>query len=91
MPWAVIEHFDEDDGELTTHVVPFVPVKNTFKTRDECEAFLANIEAIGSPTVSDEDDNIIGLHIGHVLSPKCPCQPKPWESDDSWFNHNAAS
>lgn len=91
MPWAVIEEFDEDEGEETMHIVPFVRVSNTFKTREECEAFVAEIHALGDPTVTDDEDNIIGLHIGHTLSPKCVCNPKQRESDPYFYTHNAAN
>lgn len=91
MPWAVIEHVDEETAEETCHIVPYVPVNNVFPTLKECEDFVAEIAAMGNPTVSDGEDNIIGLHKGHTLSATCACNPKVSESDPALWIHNAAN
>lgn len=90
MPWAVIESTD-DDGDVTTHIVPFVHFKAEFETRQEAEAFLEEMEAIGNPVINDENDEVCGLYKGHTLTTDCVCQPKPMDSDPGCYIHNAAN
>lgn len=90
MPWGVMEHIDEDTGEETVHIVPFVRLDNSFDTREECEVFAKERE-IADDSVTDEDGTIIGAHKGHTLSPECACKPKASESDPGMWIHNAAN
>lgn len=90
MPWAAIEHIDDEMGEETVHIVPYLEVPNAFETREEAEAFGAIREA-AQDSVTDDDDFIIGIHKGHTLTPDCACDPKPMESDPYFYVHNAAN
>jgi hypothetical protein len=91
MPWTIIEVTSDETGDVTTHIVPFTPFKAEFDTQEKAWAFLDEMEAIGNPVVNDENNEIIGLHIGHTLSPKCVCSPKPMESDPYCYIHKAAN
>lgn len=91
MPWTVIEHEDEETGELLTHVMPVVQEGSDFKTKEEAEAFIQRVVAAGNPCLTDEEDSIVATYFGHTLSASCPCNPKPRESDSFLYVHNAAN
>ena len=89
--WALIEAPDENDsGEVFTHILPISPVDG-WKTKKEAEDFLAHMEKLGNPVITDDDNTVIGTYIGHKLSKDCPCGPTPRESDAYLLVHHQAN
>ncbi len=90
MPWAVIAVHDEDTGDCETHIVPVSEVK-PFLSEQEALAFLEKMDAIGSPVVTDEEDNVTATYRGHTLTDDCSCNPKRDPDDPALRIHNAAN
>lgn len=89
MLWSLVEA-KEDDGEVTTHIVPTVKIDG-FDTGQEAIDFGNKCTAAGYPVLTDENGAIRATYFGHTLSKDCVCNPKVSETDPGLYTHRAAN
>lgn len=76
--WAVIEELDEFEVVVAMHIMPVKEVLNTFPTKTECEAFVAELDRQGNPCIMDGEgaNERMLVYYGHTLSKHCHCRPE---------------
>lgn len=72
--WSPVGEFDDADVVCAVHIIPVVEVDG-FATEQEAVDFLAKMEELDLPCLTDEDGTIIATHVGHVASKNCVCGP----------------
>lgn len=74
----MIEELDEFEVVTAMHIMPVKEVQNTFNSKAECEAFVAELERQGNPCIMDGegDHERMLVYYGHTLGKGCHCRPE---------------